>query len=116
MKTDAEEAEVERFYEDVQDLLELTPQKDILFIVGDWNAKVGSQEIPGVTSKFGLGVENEAWQKLTEFCKGTHWSLQTPSSNNPRDDSTHGHNQMVNTEIRLISLFATKEGDALYSQ
>ena len=65
----AEEAEVERFYEDVQDLLELTPQKDVLFIIGDWNAKVGSQETPGVTGEFGLGVQNEAWQRLTEFCQ-----------------------------------------------
>ena len=61
-------AEVERFYEDLQDLLELTPKKDILFIIRDWNAKVGSQETPGVTSKFGLGVQNEAGQRLTEFC------------------------------------------------
>ena len=64
-----EEAEVERFYEDVQDLLELTPQKDVLFIIGDWNAKVGSQETPGVTGEFGLGVQNEAGQRLTEFCQ-----------------------------------------------
>ena len=63
-----EEAEVEWFYEDLQDPLELTPRKDILFIIWDWNAKVGSQEIPGVTGKFGLGVQNEAGQKLTEFC------------------------------------------------
>ena len=61
------EAEVERFYEDLQDLLELTPKKDVLFITGDWNAKVGSQETPGVTGKFGLGVQNEAGQRLTEF-------------------------------------------------
>ena len=65
----AEEAEVEQFYEDLQDLLELTPQKDVLFILGDWNAKVGSQEILGVTGKFGLGVQNEAGQRLTEFCQ-----------------------------------------------
>ena len=65
----AEEAEVERFYEDVQDLLELTPKKDVLFIIRDWNAKVGSQETPGVTGTFGLGVQNEAGQKLTEFCQ-----------------------------------------------
>ena len=65
--TNAEEAEVEWFYEDLQDLLELTPKKDVLFITGDWNAKVGSQEIPGVTSKFGLGVQNEAGQRLIEF-------------------------------------------------
>ena len=65
----AEEAEVERFYEDLQDLLELTPKKDVLFIIGDWNAKVGSQETPGVTGKFGLGIRNEARQRLTEFCQ-----------------------------------------------
>ena len=67
--TNVEEAEVERFYEDLQDLLELTPKKDVLFIVGDWNAKVGSQEIPGITGKFGLGVQNEAGQRLIEFCQ-----------------------------------------------
>ena len=65
----AEEAEVEWFYEDLQDLLELTPKKDVLFITGDWNAKVGSQGIPGVTDKLGLGVQNEAGQRLTEFCQ-----------------------------------------------
>ena len=63
--SNAEEAEVERFYEDLQDLLELTPKKDVLFIIGDRNAKVGSQETPGVTGKFGLGVQNEAGQRLT---------------------------------------------------
>ena len=67
--TNAEEAKIEWFYEDLQDLLELTPKKDILFIIGDWNAKVGSQEIPGVTGKFGLRVQNEAGQRLTEFCQ-----------------------------------------------
>ena len=67
--SNAEEAEGEWFYEDVQDLLELTPKKDVLFIIGDWNAKVGSQETPGVTGKFGLGVLNEAGQRLTEFCQ-----------------------------------------------
>ena len=65
--SNAEETEVERFYEDLQDLLELTPKKDVLFIIGDWNAKVGSQEIPGVTGKLGLGVQNEARQRLTEL-------------------------------------------------
>ena len=64
--TDAKETEVERFYEDLQDL-ELTPKKDVLFIIWDWNAKVGSQEMPGVTGKFGLGVQNEARQRLIEF-------------------------------------------------
>ena len=67
--SNAEEAEVERFYEDLQDLLELTHKKDVLFIIGDWNAKVGSQETPGVTGKFGLGVRNEAGQRLIEFCQ-----------------------------------------------
>ena len=67
--SDAEEAEVEWFYEDLQDLLELTPKKEILFIIGDWNAKVESQETPGVTGKFGLGVWNEARQRLIEFCQ-----------------------------------------------
>ena len=65
----SEEAEVEWFYEDLQDLLELKPPKDVLFIIGDWNAKVGSQETPGVTGKFGLGVQNDAWQRLIEFCQ-----------------------------------------------
>ena len=65
----AEEAEVEWFYEDLQDLLDLTPQKDVLFIIGDWNAKVGSQETPGVTGKSGLGVQNEAGKRLIEFCQ-----------------------------------------------
>ena len=67
--SNAEEAEVERFYEDLQDLLELTPKKDVLFIIGDWNAKVGNQETAGVTGKFGLGVQNEAGQRLIEFCQ-----------------------------------------------
>ena len=67
--SNTEEAEVERFYEDLQDLLELTPKKDILFIIGEWNAKVGSQETPGVTGKFGLGIWNEAGQRLIEFCQ-----------------------------------------------
>ena len=63
--------EVEQFYEDLQDLLELTPKKDVLFIIGDWNAKVGGQETPGVTGKFGLGIRNEAGQRLIEFCQET---------------------------------------------
>ena len=67
--SNTEEAEVEWFCEDLQDLLELTPKKDVLFIIGDWNAKVGSQETPGVTGKLGLGVQNEACQRLIEFCQ-----------------------------------------------
>ena len=67
--SNTEEAEVEQFYEDLRDLLELTPPKNVLFIIGDWNAKVGSQETPGVTGKFGLGIRNEAGQTLIEFCQ-----------------------------------------------
>ena len=72
--SNAEEAEVEWFYEDVQDLLELTPPKDVLFIIEDWNAKARSQETPVVTGKFGLGVQNEAGQRLIEFCQEGVWS------------------------------------------
>ena len=67
--SNAKVAEVEHFYEDLHDLLELTPKKDVLFIIGDWNAKVGNQEIPGVTRKFDLGIQNEAGKRLTEFCQ-----------------------------------------------
>ena len=67
--SNTEEAEVEQFYEDLQDLLELTHKKDVLFIIGDWNAKIGSQKIPEITGKFGLGVQNEAGQRLIEFCQ-----------------------------------------------
>ena len=105
--SNAEEAQVEWFYEDLQDLLELTPQKDVLFIIGDWNAKVGSQETPGVTGKFGLGVRNETGQRLIEFYQ---------ENNNTKEDPTHGHHQMVNSKIRLIIFFAAKDGEALYSQ
>ena len=74
LTNNVEEAELERFYEDLQDLLELTPKNDVLFIIGDWNAKVGSQETPGATGRFGFGVQNEAGQKLIEFSKRMHWS------------------------------------------
>ena len=106
--SNAEKTQVEQFYENLQDLLELAPQKDVLFITGDWNAKVRSQETHGVTGKFGLGVQNEAGQRLPWFCQEMHWSEQTPSLNNTREDSTHGHHQMVNTDIRLIIFFAGK--------
>ena len=72
LTSNAEEAEVEWFYEDLQDVLELTPKKDTLFVIGDWNAKVGSQKTPRVTGKFGLGVQNEAGQRLIEFCQVFH--------------------------------------------
>ena len=114
--SNAEEAEVERFYEDLQDLLKLTPQKDVFFIIGDWKVKVGSQETPGVTGKFGFRVQNEAGQTLIEFCQEIKLVITNTSSNNTRDNSTHGNHQMVNIEIRLIIFFAAKDGEALYSQ
>ena len=113
--SNAEEAEVEWFYEDLQDLLELTPKKDVLFIIGDWNAKVG-QETPGVTGKFGFGVQNEAGQRLIEFCRENTLVIATPSSNNTREDSAHEHHQMVISKTRLIIFFAAKDGEAPYSQ
>ena len=112
--SNAEEAE--QFYEDLQDLLELTHKKDVLFIIGAWNVKVGSQETPGVTGKFGLGVQNEAGQRLIEFCQENVLIIANTLFNNTREDSTHGHHEMVNTEIRLIIFFAAKDGEALYSQ
>ena len=97
-------------------LLEQMLKKDVLFIIGDWNAKVGSQETPGVTGKLGLKMWNEAGQRIIEYCQENALVIETPSSNNTRDDSTHAHHQMVNTEIRLIIFFAAKDGEALYSQ
>ena len=116
LTNNTEKAEVEQFYEDLQNILELTPKKDVLFIIEDWNVKVRIQEIPGVTGKFGLGVQNEAGQRLIEFCQENANSYKTPSSNNTREDSTHGHHQIVNTEIRLIIFFAAKDREDLYTQ
>ena len=78
LTSNAEEAEVEQYYEDLQDLLELTPKKDVLFIIGDWNSKAGSQETPGVTGKFGLGIWNEAGQRLIEFCQENALVIANP--------------------------------------
>ena len=103
------------FYKDLQDLLELTSKKDVLFNTEAWNAKVRSQETPGITGKFGLGVQNETRQRLIEFCQENALVI-TPSSSNTREDSTHGHYQMANTEIRLIIFFAAKDAKALYNQ
>ena len=114
--SNAKEAQVERFYEDLQDLLELTSKKDVLLMIGDWNAKVGSQETPGVTGKFGLGMRNEAGQRLTEFCQENALVIANTLLQQHGGDSTHGHHQMVNTEIRLIIFFIAKDGEALYSQ
>ena len=114
--SNAEEAEVERFYEDLQDLLELTPKNDVLFIIGDWNAKVGSQETPGVTGKYGFGMWNEAGQRLIEYCQENALVIANSLFQHTREDSTHEHHQIVNTEIRLIIFFAAKDGEALYNQ
>ena len=114
--SNAEEAEVEWFYEDLEDLLELTPKKDVLFIIGDWNAKVGSQELTGLMGKFAFGVQNEAGQGLIEFCQENTLVIANTLSNNIREDSTHGHHQMANTKIRFIIFFAAKDGEALYNQ
>ena len=105
--SNVKEAEVERFYEDLQYLIELTPRKDVLFIIVDGNAKVGNQEIPGVTGNTGLGVQNEVGQNrlLPRECTG-HSKHFLPTT---RDDSTHGHLPMVNTEIRLLVFFGAKD-------
>ena len=109
--------QVERVYEDLQDLLELTLEKDVLFIIRGWNANVKSQEIPGVTGKFGLGVQNETGQRLTEFCQeNTLVIANIIFQQHKRRSSTHGHHQIANTEIRLIIYFAAKDGQSLYSQ
>ena len=116
LTSNAEEAEVEWFYEDLQDLLELTHKKDVLFIIGDWNAKVGSQEIPGVTGKFGLQVQNTAGQRLTEICqKKALVRANTLFQQHKRRlytwTSPDGqHRNQIDT------FFAAKDGEALYSQ
>ena len=91
--SNTEEAEVEQFYEDLQDLLELTPQKDVLFITGDWNAKVGSQETPGITGKFGLGVWNEAGQRLIVL---------------PRECSGHSKHPLPTTQQKTLHMDITR--------
>ena len=113
--SNAKEAEVERFYEDLQDLLELTPKKDVLFIIGDWNAKVGSQETPGVTGKFGLEMRNEAGQRLIEFYQESAVVIANTLFQQHKRRLYTWTSQVVNTEIRLILFFAAKDGEALYS-
>ena len=103
-------------YEDLQDFLELTPKRDVLFIIGDWNAKVGSQMIPGVTGRFGFGVQNEAGQRLTEFCQENALVTANTLFQQHKRDSIHGHHRMVYTEIRLMIFFAAKDGEALVSK
>ena len=93
LSSNAEEADVEQFYEDLQDLLELTPQKDVLFIIGEWNAKVGTQEIPGVTGEFGLGVRNEAGQRLIVL---------------PREHTGHSKHPLTTTQEMTLHMDITK--------
>ena len=112
--SNAEEAE--RFYDNSQELLELTPRKDVLFIIGDWNAKIGSQETPGVTGKFGLGVQNEAGQRLIEFCQENTLVIANTFFQKHKRRLHYGYHQMVNIEVRLIIFFVAKDGKAQYSQ
>ena len=114
LTSNAEEAEVEWFCEDLQDLLELTPKKDVLLIIGDWNAKVGTQETPGVTGKFGLGVQNEAGQKLIEFCQENALVIANTLFQKHKNRLYTWTSPDGNTEIRLIIFFAAKDGEALY--
>ena len=114
--SNAEKAEIEQLYEGLQGLLELTSKKDILFIIGDWNSKVGSLEIPVIRGKFGLGVQNEAGQGLTEFCQENSQVRANTLFNNTGEDSTHEHHHTVKTKIRLITFFAAKDREPIYSQ
>ena len=105
--SNAEEVEVEWFYEELQ---------DVLFIIGDWNAKVGSQETPGVTGKFGLGIQNEAGLRLIEFCQEKTVVIANTLFQQHKRRLYTWTSPMVTTEIRLIIFFAAKDGEALYSQ
>ena len=114
--SNAKQAEVEWFYEELQDLLELTSKKDVLFIIGAWNAKVGSQETPGVTGKLGLRIRKEAGQRLIEFCQENALVIVKTFFQQHRKRLYTWTYQMVNTKIRLLILFAAKDGETLYSQ
>ena len=114
--SNAEEAEAEWFYEDLQDLLELTPKKDVLFIIGDWNAKLGSQETPGVTGKFGIGIWNEAGQRLIEFCQENALDIANTLFQQHKRRLYTWTSPDGQHQIRLIIFFAAKDGEALYSQ
>ena len=111
-----EEAEFEWFYEDLQDLLELTPQTDVLFVIGDWNAKVGSQETPGVTVKFGLGVQNEAGQRLIEFCQENSLVIANTLFQQHKRSLYTWTSPDGQHRNQLIRFFAAKDGEAVYSQ
>ena len=114
--SNAEEPEVQQFDEDLQDLLELMPPKDVLFIIGDWNAKVESQEIPGVIGKFGLEVQNEVGQRLIEFCQENSLVIaNTVFQQNKRRLYTRTSPD-AHTKIRLIIFFAAEDGETLYRE
>ena len=111
-----EEAEVEQFYEDLQDLLELTPNKDVLFIIGDWNAKVGNQEIPGITGKFSLGVQNEAEQRLTGFCQENALVIANTLFQQQKRRLYTWTSPDGQCQNQIEYIFLAKDGEALYSQ
>ena len=116
LTSNAGEAEVEQFYEDLQDLLELTPKKDVLFIIGDWNAKVGSQETPGVTGNFDLGIWNEAGQRLIEFCQENALVIANTLFQRHKRRLYTWTSSDGPHEIRLIIFSATKDGEVVYRQ
>ena len=115
--SNAEKLELNKvFYEDLQDLLELTPKKYVLFIIGNWNAKVRSQEIPGVTCKFGLGLRNEAGQRLTEFCQENALVIANTLFQQRKRQLYTRTSPDGQYRIRLILFFAAKDGKTPYSQ
>jgi len=114
--TNAKETEDDQFHEDLEDLLELTPKKDVLFTTGDWNAKVGSQEIPGLTSKFGLEVQNEAGQSLTEFCKYLLVIANTLFQQHKRWLLHMNITKWSILKSNWLHFFVAKDGEAMYSQ
>ena len=114
--SNAEETEVEWFYEDLQDLLELTPKKGVLFSIEDWNAKVESQETPGVTGRFGLRVQNEAGQRLIEFCQENALVIANTLFQQQERRLYTWTSPDGQHRIRLIIFFAAKDGEAVYTQ
>ena len=114
--SNAEEAEVEWFYEELQDLLELTPPKNVLFIIGDWNAKLGSQETPGVTDKFGLGIWNEAGQRLIEFCQGNPLIIAHTLFQQHKRRLYTWTSPDSQCRHQIDYILCSQEGEALYSQ
>ena len=114
--SNAEEAEVEWFYEDLQDFLELTPKEDVLFIIGHWNTKARSQEIPGVTGKFGLGVQNKAGQRLIQFCQENALVIANTLSQQHKRRLYTWTSPDGQYEIRMIIFLAVENGESPYSQ